>query len=119
VQKLSLKAALATEQRIPGFGNGVLQDVLWMARVHPRRRVAALGGEEVDALFSAVTGGLREMTQRGGRDTESDLFGNRGGYETVMSRLRLDEPCPTCGGSKVKQGYLGASVYFCPACQPS
>ena len=26
-QKLSAKAFLATEQRIPGFGNGVLQDV--------------------------------------------------------------------------------------------
>lgn len=37
VAKLSLKAALATEQRIPGLGNGVLQDVLWEARLHPRR----------------------------------------------------------------------------------
>lgn len=28
VRKLSLKAALATEQRIPGLGNGCLQDIL-------------------------------------------------------------------------------------------
>lgn len=119
VQRLSLKAALATEQRIPGFGNGVLQDVLWRASLNPRRRVSTLGDAEVDALFSAITGVLREMAERGGRDTEVDLFGLRGGYPTVMSKLRLSEPCPTCGGLKVKQAYLGASVYFCPACQPA
>ena len=118
VQGLSLKAALATEQRIPGFGNGVLQDVLWKAGMHPRRRVSSLDEAEVDALFSAVTGLLRQMAQQGGRDTEVDLFGAHGGYRTVMSKLRLSEPCPGCGGAKVKQAYLGGSVYFCPACQP-
>jgi formamidopyrimidine-DNA glycosylase len=117
VQGLSLKAALATEQRIPGFGNGVLQDVLWKAGMHPRRRVSSLDDAEVDALFSAVTGLLRQMAQQGGRDTEVDLFGAHGGYRTVMSKLRLSEPCPGCGGAKVKQAYLGGSVYFCPACQ--
>jgi formamidopyrimidine-DNA glycosylase len=117
VQGLSLKAALATEQRIPGFGNGVLQDVLWKAGMHPRRRVSSLDEAEVDALFSAVTGLLRQMAQQGGRDTEVDLFGAHGGYRTVMSKLRLSEPCPGCGGAKVKQAYLGGSVYFCPACQ--
>jgi formamidopyrimidine-DNA glycosylase len=34
-----------------------------------------------------------------------------------MSKLRLSEPCPICGGAKVKQAYLGGSVYFCPGCQ--
>jgi formamidopyrimidine-DNA glycosylase len=117
VQRLSVKAALATEQRIPGFGNGVLQDVLWKAHLHPRRRVSTVDGAEVEALFTAVTGLLREMAQRGGRDTEVDLFGTNGRYRTVMSRLRVSEPCPTCGGRKVKQAYLGGSVYFCPGCQ--
>lgn len=117
VQRLSLKAALATEQRIPGFGNGVLQDVLWKAGVHPRRRVSTLDDAEVDVLFLVVTGLLRVMAEEGGRDTEVDLFGTHGGYRTVMSKLRLSEPCPTCGGPKVKQAYLGGSVYYCPACQ--
>jgi formamidopyrimidine-DNA glycosylase len=117
VQKLSLKAALATEQRIPGFGNGVLQDVLWKASMHPRRRVSTLDDAELDVLLSVVTGLLREMAEQGGRDTEVDLFGTHGGYRTVMSKLRLSEACPTCGGPKEKQAYLGGSVYFCPACQ--
>lgn len=118
VQKLSLKAALATGQRIPGFGNGVLQDVLWRAGLHPRRKVATLTDAESARLFSTITDVLRAMTALGGRDTEVDLFGNPGRYRTVMSRLRLTEPCPTCGGTKQKQAYLGGSVYVCPRCQP-
>ena len=52
--KLSAKAFLATEQRIPGLGNGVLQDILWTARVHPRRKMGTLADAELDALFGAV-----------------------------------------------------------------
>ena len=35
-KKLTAKAFLATEQRIPGLGNGVLQDILWDAGIDPR-----------------------------------------------------------------------------------
>lgn len=38
-EKLSAKAVLATEQRIPGIGNGVLQDILYNAGLHPKRKV--------------------------------------------------------------------------------
>jgi len=34
---LSMKALLATEQRFPGLGNGVLQDILFNANIHPKR----------------------------------------------------------------------------------
>ena len=77
---LSAKAFLATEQRIPGLGNGVLQDILFNARIHPKRKMAALGGRGLDALFGAVKSTLAEMAAAGGRDTEKVLFGNPGGY---------------------------------------
>ena len=38
-QKLSLKAFLATEQRIPGLGNGVLQDILFHAGVSSEEKI--------------------------------------------------------------------------------
>ncbi len=115
--RLSLKAVLATGQRIPGLGNGVLQDILWTAGLHPRRTVATLTPGDRRRLFAAVTGLLRTMTAAGGRDTESDLFGNPGGYPTVMSRRHLGEPCPRCGDRIVKQAYLGGAVYVCEGCQ--
>lgn len=117
VQKLSLKACLATEQRIPGLGNGVLQDVLWQAGLHPKRKVQTLNETEVTRLFSALKDVPAEMAARGGRDTETDLTGNCGGYHLAMSRLHLGETCSVCGESIVKEAYLGGSIYYCPGCQ--
>lgn len=114
----SIKALLATEQRIPGLGNGVLQDILFNARINPRSKVGDLADLEKQALFSSIKSTLREMTVNGGRDTEKDLFGNSGGYATVMSNKTLEKPCPNCGGAIVRQAFLGGNVYFCPSCQP-
>lgn len=116
-KKTSLKAFLATEQRIPGLGNGVLQDILWTARLHPKRKLADLGGQETAELYMAVKNVLADMAGKGGRDTEKDLYGNAGGYKTVMSKNNTQMVCPGCGGIVKKEAYLGGSVYYCPACQ--
>ena len=117
VQKLPLKAALATQQRIPGLGNGVLQDILWTAKLHPRRKVGTLDPGEVHGLRDAIRAVLVAMAEAGGRDTETDLFGAPGGYPTVMSQRHVGEPCPVCGTARVKQAYLGGSIHVCPVCQ--
>lgn len=117
-RNLSAKAFLATEQRIPGLGNGVLQDILFRAGIHPKRKLATLGDTAIDRLFDTVKSLLAEMTRRNGRDTEKDLFGHYGGYAVQLSRNTLTEPCPVCGGAIVKEAYLGGAVYFCPRCQP-
>ena len=50
-KKLSLKAFLATEQRIPGLGNGLVQDILFKAKLHPKRKLETLSQSELEALF--------------------------------------------------------------------
>jgi formamidopyrimidine-DNA glycosylase len=115
--KLSAKAFLATEQRIPGLGNGVLQDILWAAHIHPKRKMSNLSGEEIQKMFQAVRRVLVAMTNQGGRDTERDLFGNPGGYKTVLSKNTVDTPCPACSTIIRKEPYMGGSIYFCAGCQ--
>ncbi len=117
MDKLSMKAFLATEQRIPGLGNGVLQDILFRARLHPKRKVGSLSKPEKDTLFQSIKTTLNEMTFKGGRDTEKDIFGNPGGYSTMMSKNTVGKPCPQCGSVIEKQAYMGGSIYFCPGCQ--
>ena len=117
VQKLSAKAFLATEQRIPGLGNGVLQDILYKARIHPKRRIETLTEGERETLLHSVKSTLKEMTAQGGRDTTRDIFGKPGGYKTRLSQNAVDKPCPVCGGTIVKQPYMGGSIYFCDGCQ--
>ncbi len=117
-QTLSMKAFLATQQRFPGIGNGVAQDILFNAGLHPKRKIATLSEEGAAALLKSVKSTLKEMTELGGRDTEKDIFANPGGYATKMSKNTVSRGCPACGGAITKEAYLGGSVYYCPRCQP-
>ena len=115
---LSVKALLATEQRIPGLGNGVLQDILFDARIHPKRKAASLSADEVAALHSSIRTVLTAMVKAGGRDTERGVHGQPGGYRVKMGKHALSAGCPICGGPVSKEIYLGGAVTFCPSCQP-
>lgn len=116
-KNISIKALLATEQRIPGLGNGVLQDILFSASIHPRRKMLSITDFEKGELFYSLKQTLNLMSENGGRDTEKDLFGKQGGYKTLLSKNTYKKPCPICGSAIVKEAYLGGSVYFCPVCQ--
>ena len=116
--RISAKSFLATEQRIPGLGNGVLQDILFHAGIHPKRKMGTIREIEFDRLFHSVKDTLAEMTRLGGRDTEKDLFGSAGGYRTLLSKNTVGKPCPVCGTDIQKVSYLGGAVYWCPMCQP-
>ena len=117
-QALSVKAFLATEQRIPGFGNGVLHDTIWNARLHPKRKLETLTDKDMENLYNSIKSTLTEMRDGGGRDTEKDLFGKPGGYQTILSSNTLAYLCRVCGDGLKREAYLGGNIYFCPTCQP-
>ena len=117
VQKLSLKALLATEQRIPGLGNGILQDILFNAKTHPKKKVSSLSDGDKEALFNSVKTTISMMASKGGRDTEVDLFGNPGSYKTILCKNTVNKPCPVCGAIIKKEAYMGGSIYYCEKCQ--
>lgn len=116
-KNLTAKAFLATEQRIPGVGNGVLQDILFNARINPKRKIATLSEVEKMNLFRSLKTTLQEMVSKGGRDTQKDLYGNNGEYHSVLSAKTWKSPCPVCGGTIIKESYLGGAIYYCPNCQ--
>lgn len=117
VRNSTMKMLLATEQRIPGLGNGVLQDILFNSGMHPKRKVHTLGEKDIESLFNALKGTLGAMAERGGRDTEKDIYGRPGGYRTILSKNTLGRPCPVCGSAIRKETYLGGAVYLCEKCQ--
>jgi formamidopyrimidine-DNA glycosylase len=117
-QTISTKALLATEQRIPGLGNGALQDILFNARINPKRKINTLSDQEIEGLYQSVKKTISDMTEQGGRDTEKDLLGNICGYKTILSNKTLKEPCPVCGREITRQAYLGGNIYYCSNCQP-
>lgn len=116
-KKLTAKAFLATERRIPGLGNGVLQDILWDAGIDPRFDMREASEADFMALYASVKKILKEMCEQGGRDTERDLFGQKGKYITQLSKNTLFEPCIKCGHEIKKANFMGGTVYYCEHCQ--
>lgn len=117
-KNISIKALLASEQRIPGLGNGVLQDILFNVGINPKRKIDSLSERDIDKLFYSIKNTLSEMKRLSGRNTESDFFGNKGKYEVLLSAKTYKNPCPRCNGKIEKEAYMGGSIYYCPICQP-
>lgn len=115
--KSSVKVLLATEQRIPGLGNGVLQDILFNAKINPKREISSLTDIDKSTLLQSIKMTLKNMILEGGRDTETDLFGNHGNYKTILSKNTLSKPCPKCGNPIIKETSSGGVIYYCPYCQ--
>lgn len=116
-KNISAKALLASEQRIPGVGNGVLQDILFHAGIHPKRKIFSFTDADKSSLFHSLKTTLQAMTDGGGRDTETDFFGNKGRYRSVLSKNTYAQPCPRCGSQIRKEAYMGGSIYYCLTCQ--
>ncbi|MDR2957688.1 MAG: hypothetical protein LBU61_05865 [Coriobacteriales bacterium] len=117
VGKLSIKGFLATEQRILGIGNGVVQDIMFNAELRPKRKVNTLNEMELRGLYNATVTTLAEMVAKGGRDIEKNIYGTAGGYPTILSSKSYKNGCPACGEEIIKEQFLGGSIYYCPNCQ--
>lgn len=115
--KLSIKAFLATKQRILGIGNGVVQEIMFNAKLHPKRKIKSLNDDDIATLHKSIVNTLAKMINEHGRDSEKDIYGNPGGYQTVLSAKGYKNGCPICHSEIKKEQYLGGSIYYCPNCQ--
>jgi len=113
----SVKFFMISKPGVLGVGNGYLQDILWQARIHPRRRAVSLTHTDQQALYAAIRAKLQEMVDGGGRDGDFDLFDHPGGYKRILCSKTVGQPCQNCGTPIEKAAYLGGAVYFCPKCQ--
>lgn len=115
--KLSVKAFLATEQRILGIGNGVVQDIMFNSKINPKRKIDTLSEEDISTLYNSVVNTLSGMISLGGRDTERNIYGEKNGYKTILSNNTYKKGCYICHSDIKKEQFLGGSIYYCPYCQ--
>lgn len=113
----SIKYFLVSEPGISGIGNGMCQEILFEAKIHPKTKIKSLSGTEIDGLHKAITTVVSKACELGGRDNETDIYGNVGAYETRMTAKTAGTPCPNCGTKIEKIAWLGGNCYFCPKCQ--
>ena len=116
-EKRSVKGLLTQNQLIPGLGNAIAQDILFKAKLHPRHPIDDLSKAQRRQLHRAILKTVQQVTARGGRNDEYDLYGQPGGYVRIMDKHAAGRPCPECGKKVEKMQYLGGACYFCPGCQ--
>lgn len=113
----SVKYFMISKPGVLGVGNGCLQDILWQARIHPRRPATDLSKAEQGRFYAAIRECLRAMVEAGGRDGDYDLYGHPGGYRRILHSKAVGQPCERCQAPIEKADYLGGAIYFCPQCQ--
>lgn len=81
----------------------------WKSKIHPKIKMKTLNEDKISELFYSVKSILNEMAEKGGRDTEKDIFGVAGGYKTVMSSNNVGMHCSVCGELEDKKIYKVAT----------
>jgi formamidopyrimidine-DNA glycosylase len=107
----------AIPNHIAGLGNAIVQDILFQARINPKRKNMDIQPGEREKLYKAINTTIAEAIQLGGRYDEVDHFGKKGGYIRLMDSKTKDTPCIRCSTDIQKILYLGGACFICPNCQ--
>jgi formamidopyrimidine-DNA glycosylase len=98
-----IKARLLDQKAIAGVGNLLADEILWQARLSPRRLTGSLGEEELDGLRRALRAAVRSAIRKGGAHTGALIaHRERGGH------------CPRCGAELCRATVGGRTTYWCP-----
>jgi formamidopyrimidine-DNA glycosylase len=107
-----VKATLMDQSVLSGVGNLLADEILWQARIHPKRRIDTLSPEERTRLAAAV----RKVVRR--TAAEGDQALTRGRWLMTV-RGTPDARCPRCATPLARIVAAGRTTYFCPHCQPA
>ncbi len=119
-RKARIKALLLDQTALAGIGNIYADEMLFDARIHPRKPAASLSRPAVERLYVSMRKILAEAIADGGSTLQDfrDAEGREGHYqESHMVYGRAGEPCPSCGAIVRRIIVAGRSTHFCPRCQ--
>jgi formamidopyrimidine-DNA glycosylase len=113
-----IKSVLCDQRLITGLGNAYADEILWEARVKPRRTGSLMTAEEIARVhaatattLTAATAALRALVGSGPLrgEPKRDFF---------RAHHRARKPCPRCGTKILMESLRDRSTYWCPTCQP-
>ncbi len=129
--KQAIKPKLLDQTLLAGVGNIYASEVLWRARISPRKMSRRLTLIQCEALAQSIVEVLTEAIKCGSTVAlnfagygESDgvfYYGSQDEDENYEERLMVydgeGEPCERCGTLIRRIVQVARSTYFCPKCQ--
>lgn len=119
-RRTPIKSFLLDQRRIAGIGNLYADEILFYARVLPRRPAQTLSEEEIARVHTAIQQVLREGIEDHGSSIDSFRRpdGSQGTHaDHLVVYGRTGEPCPQCGTPIERTVIGGRATHYCPRCQ--
>ena len=122
-----IKPLLLDQTFIAGLGNIYVDEALWDAGLHPRRKSDSLSTDEIKALHRSIRRVLRRgLTSKGttlgvaSSETTFRSLGNKRGRNKEFLKVfrRTGLPCPRCAAAIERQLVGQRGTHICPRCQP-
>ncbi len=118
--KRKIKSSLLDQTIVTGLGNIYVNEVLFLANIHPKRISHTLSDDEIKRIIMATISVLNKAIELGGSTIRSyysdDNITGRFQNELYVHN-RIDEPCYICGETIKKIKVCGRGTYYCPVCQ--
>ncbi len=112
---------LMDQNVVSGIGNIYANEILFVAKIHPIKKVEKLSEKELKAIFNATKKILKKAVKLRGTSTYDyrDTTGKPGHYgEVRLVYQREGEKCSNkCGGKIQRLKISNRSAHFCPNCQ--
>lgn len=108
-RRARIKAALMDQKAVAGLGNITADEILWRARIDPRRRITELKKRDLLRVGRATEQVLRASVRVGRVPTSSSWLASQRGRDASA--------CPRCGSTLERLTVAGRTTYLCPSCQ--
>ncbi len=115
IEKLPISEFLISQKYFSGVGNYIRSDCLYLARIHPLKKLGELLSSEIERLLKSIYSILEESVECKGyslRDYAS-IENEKGSYTPLVYNRKKDKD----GNEIVKMKIKGRSVYFVPCLQ--
>lgn len=118
-----LKPLLLNQSFLAGLGNIYADEVLFRARLHPRRKANSLNDAEIARLYCAIRQVLSEAITGQGTTFDGVYQRVNGASGNFQDNLLVygcaGESCRECGSPIERITLGGRGTHFCPHCQPA
>ena len=109
----ALKGVLLMQERFPGIGNWMADEILWRARLNPKTRAGALVEREITSLYRATRNVCAQAIEVMDKDWQ---FPKRWLF---ARRWEDGGKCPRCHTGLMRDMVGGRRTCWCPQCQPA
>lgn len=119
-RRAQMKPLLLDQKVVSGIGNIYVDEILYDARLHPRRKANTLEDGEWEALYAAIRSNLEAGVAHRGTTVRlyRDVLNRPGEHQNYLRVFeKHGKPCPGCEGKVVREKVGGRPTHYCPSCQ--